>query len=199
METAPRERLGSSLALTLSPPMPAFAGVGSRRVGSRTTPGESSWPARSAGRTRRVSGGGGNRTRVRGRTARASTSLSYLRISPGRLVVGNRPSGPAILRCRTSGNGFPSVPSPLNDAASRATGPARERRASLLVKQRERVRCCCSHLRLFPVFYEASGTSACSSAGEPTTSKPGRPRMWTQCSPGSQRPRGLAARRRSSA
>src|SRR5215211_6833047 len=111
------------------------------------------------------------------RTNGASTSLSHLRISPDRLVVGNRPTGPAILRCRTSDDRVSSVPSPLLVAASRATGPARERRAQLLIRQRERVRDCCPHLRLFPVFYEASGTSACSSAGEPTTSKPGRPRM----------------------
>jgi hypothetical protein len=65
-------------------------------------------------------------------------------------VVGNRPSGPAILGCRTSGDGVPSVPSPLNDAASEATGRAPERRAQLLVRQRERVRDCRSHLLLVP-------------------------------------------------
>ena len=42
--------------------------------------------------------------------------------SPGRLVAGNRPAGPAILQCRTSGDRAPSMPSPLLDAASRATG-----------------------------------------------------------------------------
>jgi hypothetical protein len=80
------------------------------------------------------------------RTDKASTSMSHLVISPGRLVVGNPPTGPAILRCRTFGDRIPSVPSPLLVAATRATGPARERRAQLLIRQRERVRCSCSHL-----------------------------------------------------
>ena len=80
------------------------------------------------------------------RTDRASTSFSHLELSPGRLVVGNPPTGPAILRCRTSGDRVPSVPSPLVVAATRATGRARERRAQLRIRQRGRVRCSCSHL-----------------------------------------------------
>ena len=40
-----------------------------------------------------------------------------------------------------------------------------------------------SHLRFVPVVLRGRpGTSACSSAGEPTTSKPGRPRMSPYCS-----------------
>ncbi len=71
------------------------------------------------------SGGGGNRTRVRGRTGQ-SVYKRRLPLSFTRRPVGSRPTaGLVILWCRTSGDDVPSVPSPFVDAASRTTGRAR--------------------------------------------------------------------------
>src|SRR5947207_10907620 len=56
-------------------------------------------------------------------------------------------------------------------------GPSSERRRYLVLARR-RVRGRSSHLAFVPVVLRGRpGTSACSSAGEPTTSKPDRPRM----------------------
>jgi len=50
------------------------------------------------------SGGGGNRTRVRGRTDRMSTSVVRASLSPAGTVPGRPPGGPAILESRASGD-----------------------------------------------------------------------------------------------
>src|SRR3954449_11019741 len=125
-----------------------------------------------------LSGGGGNRTRVRGRTGQSVYKLR-LPLSFARRPVGSRPtSGLAILWCRASGDWLSLGAEPVSDAANPSHGPSSERRASLRVRQRERVRCSASHLRCVPVVLGGRpGTSACSSAGVTTTSKPGRPRM----------------------
>jgi hypothetical protein len=62
-------------ARSFPPPRPTCAGAAHSGLPKKTSRRESSWPSRSEGRTRVGDGGGGNRTRVRGRTARASTSL----------------------------------------------------------------------------------------------------------------------------
>ena len=116
------------------------------------------------------------------RTDRASTSLSHLVISPGRLVVGNPPTGPAILRCRTFGDRVPSVPSPLLVAATRATGPARERRAQLLIRQRERVRCSCSHLCCSRGFTRPPGPRLAALPENRPRRNQVAPVCWAQCS-----------------
>jgi hypothetical protein len=70
-------------------------------------------------------GGGGNRTRVRGRTGQ-SVYKRRLPLEFARRPVGSRPTaGLVILWCRTSGDDVPSVPSPFVDAACRTTGRAR--------------------------------------------------------------------------
>ncbi len=56
---------------------------------------------------------------------RASTSLACALISPGRPVRRRPTAGPAILSSHPSGDWLSFGASPLSDAASRATGPAR--------------------------------------------------------------------------
>ena len=107
---------------------------------------------------------------------RASTSVVRAWISPDgrgrtpyRRASQSWPVAPPAI-------GSPSVPSPFVDAAPRATGRTRSDASPNWV--RRRVRDCRSHLRWLPVDLRGlPATSACSSAGESTTSKPGRPRM----------------------
>src|SRR5213082_3189762 len=77
------------------------------------------------GAARRENGGGGNRTRVRGRTGRASTSLGCPLLSPGRPGCSRPTAGPAILWSRASDDWLFFGASPFVDAATRTTGPVR--------------------------------------------------------------------------
>ena len=71
------------------------------------------------------SGGGGNRTRVRGRTGQSVYKLR-LPLRFARRPVGSRPtSGLAILWSRASGDWLSLGAEPVSDAATRATGRAR--------------------------------------------------------------------------
>ena len=70
-------------------------------------------------------GGGGNRTRVRGRTGQSVYKLR-LPLNFARRPVDSRPTaGLAILWCRTSGDWLSLGAEPVYDAATRATGRAR--------------------------------------------------------------------------
>src|SRR5260221_6271965 len=69
-----------------------------------------------------ANGGGGNRTHVRGRTDRTSTSLGCPLISPGRPGCNRPTAGPAILFSRASGDWLSFGASPFVVAAPRATG-----------------------------------------------------------------------------
>jgi hypothetical protein len=70
-------------------------------------------------------GGGGNRTRVRGRTGQSVYKLR-LPLRFARRPVGSRPTdGLAILWCRASGDWLSLGAEPVSDAATRATGRAR--------------------------------------------------------------------------
>src|SRR5260221_8971825 len=60
-----------------------------------------------------ANGGGGNRTRVRGRTDRTSTSLGCPLISPGRPECSRPTAGPAILLSHASGDWHSFGASPL--------------------------------------------------------------------------------------
>src|SRR3954468_25064169 len=72
-----------------------------------------------------LDGGGGNRTRVRGRTGQSVYKLR-LPLSFARRPVGSRPTaGLAILWCRASGDWLSLGAEPVSDAAPRATGRAR--------------------------------------------------------------------------
>src|SRR5215211_9056431 len=80
-------------------------------------------PTRSA--TSGDDGGGGNRTRVRGRTGQSVYKLR-LPLRFARRPVGSRPTdGLAILWCRASGDWLSLGAEPVSDAATRATGRAR--------------------------------------------------------------------------
>jgi len=122
-------------------------------------------------------GGGGNRTRVRRRTGWTSTSVGCLGFRPP--AGDSRPIDElAILWCRASGDWLSLGAEPVFWHRYPSHGPSSERCASLWFRQRERVRRCSSHLRFVPVVLRGRpGTSACSSTGESTTSKPDRPRM----------------------
>src|SRR5436190_19269156 len=70
-------------------------------------------------------GGGGNRTRVRGRTGQSVYKLRQP-FAFARRPVGCRPTdGLAILRCRASGDWLSFGAEPVVGAATRATGRAR--------------------------------------------------------------------------
>src|SRR5919197_1873525 len=72
-----------------------------------------------------ASGGGGNRTRVRGRPMQNVYKLR-LPLRFARRPVGSRPTaGLAILWCRASGDWLSVGAEPVSDAATRATGRAR--------------------------------------------------------------------------
>ncbi len=127
-------------------------------------------------------GGGGNRTPVRGRTGQSvyKRSLRFdLARTAGSQTTYRRASHPVVspLRRLALLRG-----QPVDDATTLATGRARSDALPNSVRQRVRVRY--PHLRWFPVVLRGRpGTSTCSSAGEPTTSRPGRPRMFvpTNC------------------
>ena len=112
-------------------------------------------PRRQPQRTSIGSGGGGNRTRVRGRTGQ-SVYKRRLPFGFARRPVGSRPTaGLVILGCRTSGDDVPSVPSPFVDAADRTTGRARSDALRYWLGSESECRvvfrtCCWSRL-----FYEA--------------------------------------------
>ena len=73
----------------------------------------------------RKDGGGGNRTRVRGRSAQNVYKLR-LPLNFARRPVGSRPTaGLAILCCRAPGDWLSLGAEPVSDAATRATGRAR--------------------------------------------------------------------------
>src|SRR6059058_69356 len=121
---------------------------------------------RQRSRTSSDDGGGGNRTRVRGRPAQNVYKLR-LPLNFARRPVGSRPTaGLAILWCRASGDWLSLGAEPVSDAATRTTGRARSDALRLPVRQRERAWSCPSHLRYVPVVLQGRpGTSACSSAG----------------------------------
>src|SRR5205809_900994 len=68
-------RPGEWPGINISLPRPTCAGAAHERLPKARTDASRHGPSRSEGRTRVGDGGGGNRTRVRGRTARVSTSL----------------------------------------------------------------------------------------------------------------------------
>ena len=96
-----------------------------------------------------------------------------------RRPVDNRPTaGLVILWCRASGDDVPLAPSPFVDAADRATGRARGDAPHYGLSSESECVIVIRTCVVFPVVLRGRpGTSACNSAGEPTTSKPGRPRM----------------------
>ena len=108
---------------------------------------------------------------------RASTSLACALLSPGGRFAGDLPPGQPSLVSHPSGDWLSFGASPLYDAATRITGRIRsDASPNYLGGECEFVY---PHLHCFPVVLRGlPGTSACSSAGEPTTSKPGRPRMF---------------------
>ena len=108
-------------------------------------------------------------------------SVYKLRLPFGfaRRPVDSRPTaGLVILWCRASGDDVPSAPSPFVDAADRATGRARSDAPRYGLGSESECVIVIRTCVVFPVVLRGRpGTSACNSAGEPTTSKPGRPRM----------------------
>ena len=106
---------------------------------------------------------------------RASTSVVCALISPGRPVRRRPTAGPALLLSHPSGEWLSFGASPLSDAGSLTTGRVRgDASPNYLGSECEIL----IRTYVFPVDLRGRpGTSACSSAGEPTTSKPGRPRM----------------------
>ena len=127
---------------------------------------------------RSESGGGGNRTRVRGRTGQSVYKLR-LPFAFARRPVDSRPTaGLAILWSRTSGDWLSFGAEPVSDAATRATGRARGDAPRYGLGSESECVIVIRTCVVFPVVLRGRpGTSACNSAGEPTTSKPGRPRM----------------------
>src|SRR5262245_11750568 len=67
-------------------------------------------------------GGGGNRTRVRGRTDRTSTSVVRASISPGGRFADDLPTGQPSFGVVPQAIGAPSVPSPIVGAPLPASG-----------------------------------------------------------------------------
>ena len=106
---------------------------------------------------------------------RASTSVACALISPGRPVRRRPTAGPALLWSHPSGEWLSFGASPFSDAGSLTTGRVRgDASPNYLGGECEIL------IRTYVVPVDLRGrpgTSACSSAGEPTTSKPGRPRM----------------------
>jgi hypothetical protein len=106
---------------------------------------------------------------------RASTSVVCALISPGRPVHRRPTAGPALLRSHPSGEWLSFGASPFSDAGSLTTGRVRgDASPNYLGGECEIL------IRTYVVPVDLRGqpaTSACSSAGEPTTSRPGRPRM----------------------
>jgi hypothetical protein len=123
-------------------------------------------------------GGGGNRTRVRGRTGQNVYKLVPPLDLARRPEADALPAGQPSFRCRTSGDGRSFGAEPVRWRRYPSHGPSSERRRHL-IEIRQRVRDFASHLRVLPVDLRGQpATSACSSAGESTTSRPDRPRMF---------------------
>ena len=74
---------------------------------------------------RRFSGGGGNRTRVRGRTEQSVYERSPCLISPAGRFTDDQPTGQPSCVVTPQAIGSPLVPSPKVGAESRASGPTR--------------------------------------------------------------------------
>ena len=115
----------------------------------------------------------------RPRPHRQSVYKLRLPLRFARRPVDSRPTaGLVILWCRASGDDVPLAPSPFVDAADRATGPARGDAPRYGLGSESECVIVIRTCVVFPVVLRGRpGTSACNSAGEPTTSKPGRPRM----------------------
>ena len=113
------------------------------------------------------------------RVRRQCRSKLRLPLRFARRPVDSRPTaGLVILWCRASGDDVPLAPSPFVDAADRATGRARGDAPRYGLGSESECVIVIRTCVVFPVVLRGRpGTSACNSAGEPTTSKPGRPRM----------------------
>ena len=99
------------------------------------------------------SGGGGNRTRVRGRAGQNLHKLLPRFAFARRVARGRPPEGLAILSSPASGDWLSLGGEPVSDAATRPTGRSRSDALTNSVRQRVRVRR--SHLRDSRLFYEA--------------------------------------------
>src|SRR5436309_2493863 len=111
-----------------------MAGAAHRRVPLETIRPKSSWLARSASRTSVGSGGGGNRTRVRGRTGQSVYKLRQP-FAFARRPVGCRPTdGLAILRCRALGDWLSLGAEPVSWRRCPSHGPSSERRRYLVFR-----------------------------------------------------------------
>jgi hypothetical protein len=112
-------------------PAPPYDGArpaldrGATRRGTSADPGH--LQARHAGGFRNVrkSGGGGNRTRVRGCPDRTSTSVVRTWISPAGRCTDDLPTGQPSFGVAPRAIGSPLAPSPFVGAATPATGRAR--------------------------------------------------------------------------
>src|ERR687886_159897 len=105
--------------------MPASPASAQERPLLDTIAPKSSWLRQSRSRTSGRYGGGGNRTRVRGRTGQSVYKLRQP-LAFARRPVGCRPTdGLAILQCRVSGDWLSLRAEPVLGAAARATGRAR--------------------------------------------------------------------------
>jgi hypothetical protein len=69
-----------------------------------------------------LSGGGGNRTRVRGRTEQNVYERSPCFVSPAERFTDDLPTGQPSFGVAPQAIGSPSVPSPIVGAGSRASG-----------------------------------------------------------------------------
>src|SRR5919197_4997900 len=107
----------------------------------------------------------------------ASTSLGSDWISTAGRFRTHLPTAQPSFSLAPPAIGSPSAPARLLMPLP-GHGPGPGRHATQSVTKR-RVRDCLPHLRLVPVVLRGRPeTSACSSTGEPTTSKPWRPRMF---------------------
>ena len=73
----------------------------------------------------RFDGGGGNRTRVRGRTEQSVYERSPCLISPAGRFTDDPPTGQPSFKRHASGDGTPFAPSPIVGAELRVSGPTR--------------------------------------------------------------------------
>jgi hypothetical protein len=70
-------------------------------------------------------GGGGNRTRVRGRTEQSVYERSPCLLSPAGRFTDDPPTGQPSFSVARQAIGFPFAPSPIVSAELRASGPTR--------------------------------------------------------------------------
>jgi hypothetical protein len=70
-------------------------------------------------------GGGGNRTRVRGRTGQSVYERSSRFVSPAGRFANDQPTGQPSFGVALRAIGTPSAPSPIVGAESRVSGPTR--------------------------------------------------------------------------